>query len=167
MFTPASSADMAQSLNFNLTAIQGYAELQALFDQWKLMRVSYRFRVYRSPDTNATAGAAAATLYPVIFHVTDQNDSGVGTSASLMEYPGCKVTVLSDAKPVSRWFSFVPKCSEQLVSAGFATPLKAPWLDTSTTSALYYGLKIVLTQATVGINVAVDWRYTVWCRNAK
>lgn len=164
--TATTGVDSLQGLNFNLSSVPNYQELQALFDYWKLVKISYRFRVYKSPDTNAAAGATSATLYPVIFHTVDYNDSAAPASAlAVCEYPAANTTVLTDSKPVSEWFTFKPKCSLQIASAGFASG--SPWLDTATTAALYNGLKFAATQLQTGINVAIDWKYTLHLKNCK
>lgn len=151
--------------SFNLTSLPNYTELTNLFDFFQIKKILYRFRVYKSPDV------VAPNLYPVIYHAIDTDDSLAPTSETqLMEYPGCKISVLTDSKPLTKWFPFTPKLSAPIYGAGSATGAFAPrtgWVSTAQPAAQHWGMKSAVTQAVTGINVAIDVKFVVWCKTVK
>lgn len=158
--TGTTSVDTFQGNNFTLSSLPNYTEFTSMFDAYKIVKIQYRFRLYKNPDV------VAPNLYPVIYHVVDYNDAAAPTSVNqVLEYPLAKTTILNDSKPVSAWFSFKPKNSGLVSSASFAAV--SPWVDTGSASALYYGMKSACTQMSTGINIAIDYRFTVWLKNVK
>jgi len=155
--TTGTSSGLA--VTFQLSNMPAFSEFVNLFDRYKILRIMYRFRVYKSPDV------VAPNLYPVIFHAVDNNDSTTPTSTNILEYPNLKTTVLSDSSPVSKWFSFRPRVSIAVQPTSFAA--FSPWVDTASSSANHYGLKFWFDQQATGINIAWDYKFVISLKDVK
>lgn len=159
--TATTGVDVQNMWNFQLGSLPQSSELTSLYKEYKIIKVAFRWRLYKS------TGTAAANTFPVIFHAIDERGSGAPAGPTdVMAYNGCRVTVLSDDRPVSRWFSFKPAVADAVYRGAFSGYALArnQWLSTSYADVQHYAVVSSATQLTTGINVAMDVRLTVALR---
>lgn len=132
------------TFTFTLQDVPGYTEFTNLYDSYKIVAVKIMFLpIY----DNTNSGINYSIFYERMMSVIDFNDNTTPSSLSeLREYRNCKVT--PNNKIHKRYF--YPK----MLLDGIATV--SPWLETSTTSTNYYGIKYGWEQATG--ETASRWR---------
>lgn len=155
-FTATTGVDQQTSWNFQLASLPQYTEFTNLFKEYRIAKVSYRFRIYKALGTNTT------NLNPVVYHAIDERgSSAVASPNDVLAYSSAKISVLTDDKPVTRWFSFRPAVADAVYRGAFSgyAIAKKQFLSTAYADVQHYGLMTALTQATTGINIAMDVRF--------
>lgn len=152
---------------FSLNEVPAYTEFTALFDQYKINRIQYRFVLTRNPDL-ATVNKGFMTR---IMTVIDHDDTGVALSfAELQQYPKASEVWLSESKPVTRWRSIRPATLNHTyngVVANAYTVKYNQWLDTGFTNVYHYGLKANYDQLYAGCTVFLECRYHMSFKDPK
>ncbi|QGH72667.1 MAG: capsid protein [CRESS virus sp. ctwD22] len=155
-FNGTTGVDQQISWNFQLSSLPQYTEFTNLFKEYRIARVQYRFRIYKGTEQ------VANSLNPVIYHAFDERGSAaVFAATDVLAYSSAKISVLTDSKPVTRWFSIRP-CTADAVYQGAFTAYalsRKQFISTAYPSVQHYGLMTALTQAYTGINVAMDVKF--------
>lgn len=157
-FNGTTGVDQQISWNFQLASLLQYTEFTNLFKEYRIAKVLYRWRLYKPVGTNTT------NLNPVIYHAFDERGSAAVAAANdVLAFSTAKITVLSDDRPVSKWFSITPAVADAVYQGAFTAYAiaKKQFLSTGYPSVQHYGLMTAITQATTGINVAMDVRFTL------
>lgn len=148
--------------SFALNETPANSEFTALFDQYRLNSVSYRFVLRRDPD-HATTATNRGWIARIMF-VTDRDDATApGNFAELQQIPSAREIWLNDSKPVSRWYRVRPS-SVAAVFNGVASayaPKRAQWLDITYPGVPHYGVKMVYDQLYAGTDIFVEARYNM------
>lgn len=124
-------------------AIANVTEYIALWEEFVFDRVEFEMVFSNAPNV---AGAAIPTV-PTISTVVDPDDMDNFAYATMSQYPSFKVTQFgnSSGTPGGRQkISFKPNFAATYVLANGSTVGKSEpvWLDTATSSARYFGLKM-------------------------
>lgn len=131
-----------------LTDTPGYAELTALFDQYKLVKVE--LSLIPLWNTTITAvGAGNGDLGGFVHSVTDYDDnlapaaSTAGIQA-LMQYRSYRAQTLVSREPL-KW-SLSPKVASAVFGSGVFGSYASQsnmWIDAASTTVEHYGLKFI------------------------
>jgi len=135
------------SVEVTLAAMQGYADITALFDQYRITGWEITFLPTRNV-AEASGGLAGDGTYgtapngniPQIWLCNDQDGGGPTTAANFYERPDARVFMLD--KPVV-WKCKNPRISQAAFSggafAGYSVASKSVWVDCASTAVPYYG----------------------------
>lgn len=146
------------SASFQLTDLQASSEFTAVFDQYRLVKVLYRWVVTRDTDWATTTTNRG---YPVrILWCHDFNDSTPPSSSELMQRAGMReVYINGDDRPVSRWYKLNPATLmvgyESSVASSYV-PKWRQWIDMASSSTPHYGLKWWVGNLFSGINLRLE-----------
>lgn len=154
--------------SFALSDVPASGEFTALFDQYRINKVQYRFVLRRDPD-HATTTNNRGYLFRCMF-VVDQDDATAPSNfAELQQYPRAREIWLNDNKPVSRWYSLTPTVVQAIYNgvANAYVPKSKQWVDVTYPSVPMYGLKMVYDQLYAGTDVFVEARYNMSFKNPR
>lgn len=163
---------------FSLDKVQNYTEFTNLYDQFQITGVQVMFQLITNPDASTSEGstnqAQAANWYPKLWYCRDYDDSNTNTVADLKQRPEARMRVL---RPNSIFKVFIkPKASIQLYNGVSATGYgiaNKMWLDVSSSSTPYYGLKYVVdlngiaATANYPFKVLVEYKYWIRFKNPR
>lgn len=126
------------STGIALAYTQNFAELTALFDQYRIDYVVQKFFLTIDPSAQTATNA----VYPRLYSVRDENDGNLISMAEMRERSNLKIQMLRPDRPV------VLKCRPNLLSQQFLsgvtsayTPAWNKWVNTSASTAPYYTWK--------------------------
>lgn len=143
---------------FNLSQLAGNGELTALFDNYRITRVLYRFLIKRDPSQNPSASTASG-LFPSIRWVHDFNDSTPISKAQMMQHAAMREFYFSENKQVSRWFSLKPSTLSTTYESGVTNAFSSKWgqwLDTADNTCPHYGLKFAYDGMYSGMTLQIE-----------
>lgn len=155
--------------SFSLADVPNTNEFTALFDQYKLAGVAYRWVVNKDPMFSTT-GTAVTRLYPRIVWVHDYDDANSPTLNDLYQYPNMKEFYFSDSRQTTRWYFLRP--AKSLVgfegtTNSFYAPDRKHWIDMASTGVPHFGLKYGTEGQFNGINVTLQCRYYLMMKNVR
>lgn len=136
---------------FTLNSVPEYAELPALFDQYKISMVQMRFKLRCDPAQQTPA------VYPKLYYFIDHTDAAVpGSLDVLRACAGTQIRTLEHTKPVI--VTFRPKSQLAIYRSALTTGYTAQsaWIDSNQYDVPHYGLKW-------GIDFHVDENQYVDC----
>lgn len=125
----------------------------ALFDQYRIKRVDWRFR----PQFEGINFSTTDNV-PVIYTVVDYDDSvNLTTLPQIREYQNCQ-THMNESFNVS----CVPHCAMALYAGAFSSygNITAPWIDSASNGVPHYGLKLAITGGIGGQTNLQRWWVT-------
>lgn len=149
---------------FQLTNINGNAELVSLFDNYRITRVQYRWVCTRDPTQATTAGNKG--LYPRINWTHDFNDSATITRDLIYQRANMKEVYFTSDRQKSRWYTLKPSILATMYESS-ATNAYSPkwmqWIDTNDTSP-HYGIKYAWDNTFLGVNVNLEAKIFLECK---
>lgn len=154
------------AITFALSDLPAYSDFTNLFDQYRIVKIQYRFCLERDPGSNT--GSANPGLFPRITWIHDFNSSEVpANEAELLECGRkCRSMSLTDQRPISKWFTLKPAIQTQIFSNGTTYTLAPKWgtmLDTDDYAVNHFGLRYALLYLVTGMSVRMQCRYTIAC----
>jgi len=151
--TSSAGADVFSATSFLLSFLPQYASLIAVFDQYRIAMIE----CWITPTYQDTSGGNSNSRYLTVIDYDDDNTPS--TTGQLLSYSNCTDT--SSYTGVYR--KFVPHCA----SSGPSTNLNvtAPWIDSASSSAKHFGLKVGLFTSNVTTTLQLKTRYHVEFRN--
>lgn len=132
--------------------------MTSLFDNFRLVKVMYRWVITRDTDWASTT---ANRGFPVrIMWCHDFNDAVPMSSTEMIQRSGVReVYINGDDKPVTRWYTLSPAS----LTVGFETTLLSAympkwrqWIDTVSSSTPHYGIKWWASNLYAGINLRLE-----------
>lgn len=170
--------DNAFAEEFTLDKTQNYTEFTQLYDQFQITGVQVQFQLVTNPDSSTWQGstnqAQAANWYPKLWYCRDYDNSTTETVAQLKQRPETRCKVL---RPNQILKVFVkPKPSIQFYNGVTATGYgiaKDFWLDVSSSSTPYFGLKYDIdllgfaATASYPFLVQVEYKYYLKFKNPR
>lgn len=136
-----------------ISNVIGSAEFSALFDQYRIDYVSFKFYLRTSPD----AQTAATAFNPRIAWYRDYDDSSAPSNfGEMLERMDTKVAVLRTDRPVT--IKFKPNSLNEVyrgVGVTSFTPVWDQWIDMAQNDVLHYGVKVAIDNFT-NTNYFVD-----------
>lgn len=137
----ADSYDVPFSLTFKLNQLINHTDITGLCDRYKIINAYTRLYYNKS---QAQAGAAAGM--PYVEFITDHDDGGLPSVASLREKMGVKLKTFKNASSYIG-MKCQPKPSRELYRAlvtAYEVPAKAPFINSSYPDVEHYAIKGVL-----------------------
>lgn len=152
------------SATFQLNALTNYAEFTALFDQYQIMGVQYRWRVQRDPSVNSSTASATQGIYPRLFWVHDHDDSSTPANQNvLFQYPRMREISFTDNKDTTKWYYLKPAVATQIygpVNVGYSAKWRA-WLDSNYPGTPHYGIKYAYNSLNSGMQLYMDCKFVL------
>lgn len=157
MIDPITMTSTGQSSTvFQLSNYSGFPEIQALFDNYRITTVKYRWITIRNPDFVTTGSAG---LFPRLTWVHDFNDSVSISRSQMMQHAAMKEHFFSDTRQATRWFTLKPASLTLKYETGTSTaynPQWGSWVDTSDQSMAHYGLKFAWSDLLAGQQLRLE-----------
>lgn len=148
---------------FRLSDVQGFGEIQSLFDNYRIVKVLYRWVIIRDPSlVGSTQG-----LYPRINWRHDFNDGAIISRAQLYQGANMREVWMSDNRQATKWYSIRPAVLAEMYESVAATgysPKWRQWLDTNDSGALHYGIKYSIDSNQSGMQVRMEAKYVIECK---
>lgn len=150
---------------FSMANCNGYLEQVNLFDNFRVMRVLYRFCLSRNPDwASTTANRGWSTR---IFWSHDFNDTTGLTQAGLFQRSNLKEVYLNNDKLTTKWYSLKPAMLTQGYESAIAnsyTPRWRQWLDTNDAPTPHHGIKYGFNNLYAGLNLRMEAKIIMECK---
>lgn len=159
----SASGNSIGTTNFKLNDLPNNNELVAMFDNYTIRRVLYRFVLLRDPSAYQTT-AGTQGIFPRITWVHDFNDSNPQNRNILMQYPKMKEFFFSDNKQKTPWFSIKPASLAVMFETSALTAYKPTWgsyVDTLDTQMTHYGIKYAYNSLHEGNTIIMEAKYIV------
>lgn len=157
--------DQQATTIFTLGDVAGASEITALFDNYKITKVQYRWVITRNPDWNNTTANRGWSVRVAWAH--DFNDQVVIPQALLFQRAGLKEVYLNSDRLQSRWYSIRPAILvnqyESLTSTSYG-PKWRQWIDTSETATPHYGIKYAYQNLYAGTNLRLEAKIFMECK---
>lgn len=149
-----------------ISDLQGASEVAALYDQYKINYVVWKY--YLKIDPSAQAAGTAA--YPRLYWFRDLDDSTVPSNLNEMrERNNVRVAVMRPDRPVT--IKYKPNCIQEVwAGVGSTTyiPKWSQWLDMSVTNTPHYGHKIAIDDLTnTNYRVTIEATLYFSCKNQR
>lgn len=143
-----------------LSDLVNIAEFSALYDQYKLLRCQFTFRLLNNPNAIESLGTNATTntanFYPALWLCPDHDDIATPTLATIRQISKAKRFVLRPNSFIR--YSIRPTSLTQVYDGVVTTAYsinKPQWLDISRTDTPHYGLKgFIDTEGTAALSDA-------------
>lgn len=150
------------SITFSLNNVQSSSEIINLFDNFRCVKVLYRWVISRTPDS--VINTTYKGLFPRIVWAHDFNDSTPLSRAGLYQRAGLREEYMSENHQKSKWYSLKPAVLIQAYESPAATaysPKWRQWLDTNDNSTPHYGMKYSIDQCYNGMSVRLEAKLIV------
>ena len=157
--------DQVTSTTFMLGDVAGASELTALFDNYVIDKVLYRWVVTRNPEwATTTANRGWSTR---VFWCHDFNSSIVLSQAQLFQRAGLREVYLNSDRLQSKWYSLKPavlvKLYENSLGGESYSPKWRQWIDTSETACPHYGILAGYQNLYAGLNLRLEAKIYMRC----
>lgn len=142
---------------FTLSQMAGAGELVSLFDNYRIVKVLYRWVVTRNPDQVTTA--ANKGVYPRLVWRHDFNDSAPISRTQMYQSSNIREVFFGDNYQKTKWYSLSPSTLLQMYESATSTayqPKWKQWMDTADQTAPHYGLKFVYSELYTGVNLRLE-----------
>lgn len=155
-------SSLSVSQTFALNDLPGHTEFQALFDQYQIKGVQYRFRIQRDPSVNSSTAVANQGIFPRVYWAHDHDDSGSSfTLADIVQYPRMREISFTANRDCTRWMYLKPAVAAQMfgtVYTGYSAKWRQ-WLDCAYPGTPHYGLKFHFANLYSGMQLYLDCKY--------
>lgn len=170
--TPGDGNTFAQNFDFKLSDLGNYTEFTALFDQFKISGIKYRWVVNRNPDYGGVVvsnvyNTVVQGQYPRIMWVHDYDGSAAAPANfnELQQYPKMKEVYLTPDRPYTKWFYFKPaRLAVDYESATLSAyrPIWNGFIDASSVDTPHYGIRCFGDAVNTNIQLRLEcWYYLV------
>lgn len=150
---------------FTMAQMAGASELVSLFDNYRMLKVLYRWVITRNPDQVTTA--ANKGVYPRLVWRHDFNDGAVITRNQMMQSANIKEVYFGDSYQKTRWYSLNPALLVNAYESATQTaylPKWRQWMDTNDSAALHYGIKYSFSELYSGCTLRLEAKIIVECK---
>lgn len=147
---------------FRLSDLPNYTELTNLFDNYRIVKVMYRWVLFRNVNADSVT-LSARGVYPNLMWIHDFNDSSSVGRAQMMTNANMRELYLSDQRPATKWYSIRPSTLSTTFETGIGAPGYSPkwrqWLDTTDANVPHYGIKLNINQLFTNMVVKLETKY--------
>lgn len=150
---------------FALYDVNGQAELVSLFDNYRMVKVLYRWVITRNPSDNPTAGYKG--YYPRITWVHDFNSSASINRGQMYQHANLREVFMGDNYQKTKWYTLSPASLTQLYEGPTTTsyaPKWRQWMDTQDNQCPHYGIKYVVDNLTSTITLRLEAKLVFECK---
>lgn len=152
---------------FKLTDCNSYLEFVNLFDNYRVVKVLYRFVLIRNPSEYSGTIPAAKGLYPRLTWCHDFNDSTPVNRSFMIQKANMREFFFTDNAQKTRWYTLNPSVLgvtyETLAASSYA-PKWRQWLDTGDSNCPHYGIKYNYSELYTGIAIRMECKYILECK---
>lgn len=146
---------------FTLSDLPNHTEFTALFDQYMLVGVSYRWVIIKDPAKVQTAANQGS--YPRIMWVHDHDSAQTPTSfAELQQYPKCQEFYFTTDKQCTPWYYVKTAVAIQMYQ-GIATSAYGSkwkqWIDSTYPGTQHYGLRYFYAENYTAQAIRLECKY--------
>ena len=146
------------SCTFQLSDLTTYTDFTNLFDQFKLVKVLYRWVITRDSDWATTSTYRGYSVRIQWYH--DFNDSTPPNVTDLMQRANCRELYMNgDDKPASRWYSLNPAVLsvgyESTVASAYI-PKWRQYIDSESYATPHYGIKWYVSNLYAGLSLRLE-----------
>lgn len=154
---------------FQLAHLAGNAEITALFDNYRINMIKYRWVCIRNPDFPGTGSTVSGTqgLYPRITWVHDFNDSVAISRTQMMQHASLKEHWFTDSKQATRWYTLKPASLTMKYETATLTAYKpewGSWVDTNDNLMAHYGIKYAWSELQAGVTLRLEAKVFLECK---
>lgn len=118
------------------------SEFANIFDQWRIKSVTIRL----DWNSNSVDPTLVAQTPPLLYYVTDYDDSGDAGVTALLQYPGVQTHSFLQNGYTPVIYTFLPKPLKDVAGTGLLTSygpdLTQPFIRTADLNTPHYGMKI-------------------------
>lgn len=150
---------------FSLDLLPSYTEYTALFDSYRIAKVSCMFIPINSGEPGAVA--TSAQVVPILVHALDFDDNtNIGTPP--YEYGSVKMTPMN--KSFTRTFKPKPAVGvfTSTLVTGSSQPKTSPWIDAGSPSVRHYGIRLYITDPSASVyRYRMLVKYYIECKQTR
>lgn len=142
---------------FRLNNVVNNAELTALYDNFRITLIKYRWVITRNPDQ--ASGANTKGIYPRLVWCHDFNDSINVSRNIIYQRSNMRELFFNDNFQKSKWYTLKPSTLTQIYESAVATAYKptwGSWLDTSDADTQHYGIKYSVSDLYNNVNLRLE-----------
>lgn len=155
------------STNFRFSHAAGSGELRALFDNYCLRKVTYRWCLGRNPDYTTTASKPG--VFPRLTWVHDFNDANPIDRSTMLQHPKMREHWFTESSQKTRWYTLKPASLVAMYETGLTTAYKPAWgqfVDTNDVDMTHYGIKYCYNELYEGngMNIYLEAKLTFDCK---
>lgn len=161
---------LARAYEISFSDLVASTEFSALFDQYRITKVTYTIQMVNNPNSAAYTNAAPyvnnanptlVNWYPKVWYVVDYDGGSTETIATIKERQGVRCRILQPNKELR--ISFRPKCRTLTYSTSSSTGYapKNIKIDFTDTNVEHYGLQVVFDSNGVDPNDDYPFKFIV------
>lgn len=137
---------LARLYEVSLNDAVQHTDFSSLFDQYRIMKVSYTFQLINNPSAFSQIGTNvtnSTNWFPKMWYIVDHDGGPTETILSIKERQGVKCRILQPNKTIK--VSFRPMCRTLTYSTSTSTGYapKNIKIDMSDTAVEHFGLQVV------------------------
>lgn len=152
-------------IRFSLNDVPGVTEFTALFDQYKIAGVAYRWVINRDVNNNTIKN------YPRLIWTIDNDDDATPSALTDIEqYPKMKEFFFSDARQTTRWYYMKPARAAVEWESAVASSYRPQWkgfIDCASPGAAHFGLKYGTEACQNGVLLYLQCKYYLVMKNVR
>lgn len=148
------------AITFGLSDVPNNSEFTALFDQFKIVGIKYRWVVKRNPEDANTATYKG--LYPRVCWVHDHDSAQASaTLVELQQYSRMSEFYFGDSKMNTRWQYLKPAVANSVYNGVYNgySALWRRWLDCGYPAVPHYGIRYYYDALYAGISIELECKY--------
>lgn len=155
------------AVTFALTDLPSSSDFTNLFDQYKIYKIQYRFMLEKSVSNSTSTYPG---IYPRITFIHDFNSTETPSNeAELLECGSkCRSVMLTDTRPITRWFTLKPAIQQQIFNNGSTYTVIPSWkgfLDTDDNGVAHFGIRYAVLNNFTSMTVKMQCQYFVCCKS--
>lgn len=150
------------STQFKLDDIAATSDFTALFDNYRIVKVLYRWVLRRDPNQTITN----PSTYPRIMWMHDFNDSPISTFGELRQAANLREAFFNENNTKTKWYTLKPAtlgiAYQTSIPLSTTSPVWGKWLDTRyAPSVPYYGIKYGFDGLFVNANIMLEAKFVM------
>lgn len=155
------------AFTFALDDVAGVGELKSLFDNFRIVKIKYRFVIERDPAVLGAAGTTGVGNFPRLNWVHDFNDSTAISRPQMMQHAAMREFWFSESRQATPWYTLNPSSLVQMYESSTTTGYKPSWrswVDTSDSSMPHYGIKLNYDNLYSTNSLYLEAKYVIECK---
>lgn len=147
------------STQFAMSNVAGSGELLNLFDNFRIIKVLYRWVITRDPSEYSGATTLAKGLFPRVTWCHDFNSSATLNRTAMLQRANMREFYFTASAQKTRWYTlnpaFLMQGYEGVTTAAYS-PKWRQWLDTQDQASPHYGILYNISENYAGNSVRLE-----------
>lgn len=156
-FSPGATDYRLGGVSVYTDSLPNMTDFTNLFDQWRITNVMVRIDY----GTDMFSNSGVSYAHPLVYHVTDYDDSTDLTLSAMLEYPQIRIHQFKQDGYTPLVLSLEPMPLRDIagsgVATGYAPSSVSPFIRTAETTIPHYGLKFAIGGAGASINAVIGY----------